>query len=487
MSKKTTTNISNSASNFPPVVTVLGHVDHGKTTLLDAIRKTNIAAREHGGITQSIGASYIEITHEGTKRGITFIDTPGHAAFAQMRSRGARVADISLLIVSSTDGVMLQTKESIQLLKSASTPIIVVFTKTDLPDINIEKVKQQVIREGVLLEGLGGDVPYIQVSAKTGKNVKELLDLILLVYDLTIAQKNKNVSKDGVFEGIIIESKLDSKSGPLASLVINNGTIRVREELVCEGIMARIRALIDPLGKQKKEATVGEAVEILGFEKVPPVGAIAAKKDEAISKKESLAKINSSELPVKEAQLSIILCADTQGSLEAIVNSLPKEINIVTQKTGEITSSDVLLAKSTGSFIIGFRARVNNSVISMAKTEKILLKNYPIIYELLDEIKDVLEGKQLAAEEQILGEAKILARFPYEKTEVLGIKVVDGRVAKGDRARLIRGEETLGESHVASVRQGKNVVSKVEKGQEAGVILSPFIDFTIGDVLLFHR
>lgn len=478
---------SNQLFTFPPVVTVLGHVDHGKTTLLDAIRKTNVVAKEYGGITQSIGASYVEIVHEGKKRGITFIDTPGHEAFAKMRSRGARVADISLLIISAADGVMPQTKESIQLLKSTNIPFIVVFTKTDLPDINIEKVKQQVLREGALLEGLGGDVPYIEVSAKTGKNIKELLDIILLVYDLIISQKEKRVSREGVFKAVIIESKLDTRSGPLASFVVNSGTVKIKDELVCEGVEARVRTLIDPLGKHKKESTVGEAVEILGFEKVPPIGGIVVKKNEAVKKDESLLEIKPEKLALEESRLSLILCADTQGSLEAIINSLPKEINIVTRKTGEITPSDILLAKTTKALIVGFRAKIVKDVVAMARTEKVLLKNYQIIYELLDEIQDVLEGKQLAAEEQILGEAKILARFPYEKTEVLGIKILDGRVAKGDRIRLMRGEEVLGESNVTSVRQGKNVVSKVEKGQEAGIILSPFVDFTIGDMLLFHR
>lgn len=479
-------NTANTSFNFPPVVTVLGHVDHGKTTLLDSIRKTNIAAKEHGGITQSIGASYVEVIHEGKKRGITFIDTPGHEAFSKMRSRGAQVSDISLLIVSSVDGVMPQTKESIALLKSANTPFIVVFTKSDVLEKNIEKVKQQVLREGILLEGLGGDVPFIEVSAKTGSNIKELLELILLVYDMQGTQKEKK-NKDGIFEGIIIESKLDQKTGPLATVVIKNGKISVREELICEGIIARVRALRDPLKGQKNEATIGEAVEILGFEKVPQVGGIVAKKNEAIPKEEVPVEVNPKFPSFEKSTLSLILCADTFGSLEAIVNSLPKEITILSQKTGEITPSDILLAKSAKALVIGFRAKISNDVISMAKIEKILLKNYAIIYELLDEIHDVLEGKRLAEEEQILGEAKIMARFPYEKTEVLGITILQGRVAKGDKARVMRGEEVIGESNVTSVRHGKEQVSKIEKGQEAGIILSPFLDFTIGDMVIFHR
>lgn len=494
---KATKDSQQTLNHFPPVVTVLGHVDHGKTTLLDAIRKTNIAQKEHGGITQSIGASYVEVNHEGVKRRITFIDTPGHEAFTKMRSRGVQAADMSLLIVSSVDGVMPQTKESIKILGKSHTPIIVVFTKSDIEEKNIEKVKQQILKEGVLLEGLGGDVPYIEVSARTGKNIKELLDLILLVFDLYLStlEKESLPSFNKLFKGVVIESRLDQKSGPKATVVVKNGKVFLREEIVSEGITAKIKALISPEGIQEKEATVGDAVEILGFEKVPAVGGIVVKKgEEAISlatplptgKVGSLAKtsfFNDEE----EGKLPIILSADSFGSLEAIIASLPEGISVVSQKTGEITPSDVLLAKSVKALVIGFRAKIKNEVITMAKTEKILLKNYSIIYELLDELKDAVEGKILMEQEQILGKAKILARFPFEKTEVMGVSVIEGRAAKGDKVRLLRGEETLGESTVTSLRQGKNQISKIESGQQGGVILSPFLDFNVGDVLIFHR
>jgi len=481
--------------NYPPVVAVLGHVDHGKTSLLDAIRKTNVASREHGGITQGIGASSVG--------GITFIDTPGHEAFAHMRGRGTLASDIGLLVVSSVDGVMPQTKESIQILKKAQIPFIVVLTKADVSDKNEEKVKGQLVKEEVLLEGYGGDVPYISVSSKTNTNIKELLELISLVFEM----KQKPVLDDRL-KGIVIESQLDQKSGPRATVVIKSGELKVRDEIECNGIKARVRTIINDKGVHLDKATIGEAVEVLGFEKVPMVGGIVTKKGEAStpltirvvgspsSSATPIAPFRSGQeaMPMPEdflnvqevPTLSIVLCADNQGSLEAIVRSLPPEINIALQKTGDITTTDIMLAKSISAIVLGFNTRIKPEIVKFAAQEKVLLKNYKIIYELISEIKDVLEGKQLALVEEIYGRAKILASFPYEKTKVLGIKVLDGRVARGDKVRLIRKEEIIGESTINSVRINKNVVSKVEEGQEGGVILSPSLDFTIGDVLICH-
>lgn len=485
MDKKTSKIAKTSSIYFPPVVAVLGHVDHGKTSLLDAMRKTNIATKEHGGITQSIGASFVE--------GITFIDTPGHEAFSKMRHRGATAADIGLLVISSVDGIMPQTKESIQLLQNAKVPFIVVLTKADLPDKNREKIKQQLIKENVVLEGYGGDIPVIEVSAKAQTNIKELLDLILLVWDVHMSTQKKEdlPSKDKPFRAIIIESKLDQKSGVKATIVVKNGNLMIRDELVSNDSTAKVKALINTDGKQVKQALAGDAVEILGFEKTPSVGSIVLKKQDAVISSApspantALAKVG---YPGEQEEgLSIVLCADTLGSLEAVTNALPPQISVISQKTGEINPSDILLAKSTGALLIGFAAKVKPEVLNLARIERVIVKNYFIIYELLDELKDVLEGKKELAQEELLGKAKIMARFPFEKTEVLGISVLEGRAAKGDRARLIRKEEILGESHVSSVRQGKQTVSKVEKGQEAGITLSPFLDFTIGDVLLLVR
>lgn len=470
---------------YPPVVAVLGHVDHGKTTLLDAVRKTNIAQREQGGITQRIGASSIELLHDGLKRQITFIDTPGHETFKEMRSRGALVADIGLLVVSAVDGVMPQTKESIKLLLDAEIPFIVVLTMSDLPSKNAEKAKRQLLKEGVSLEGLDGDVPVIEVSAKEGKNIKELLELTLLVSDLKQSSVAEKSEKEEL-KAIVIESKLDVRSGALATVVIKEGTLELRDEIICEGKEGKVRSLINDKGQKVQSATVGEAVEVLGFAKVPAVGGIVLKKSEMSIQDSPHGEAPRASKTSEDFVLSVILCADTLGSLEAIVSALPKAIRIISQKTGEVSEADVLLAKSTGAILLGFNAKIRNDVLKLAAVEKVLLKNYRLIYELLDEIQDVLEGKKLALEEKIFGTARVSARFPFEKTYVLGVVVLEGRVAKGDRARLIRGDEIIGEAMISSLRQGKNPISKVEKGQEAGVILSPFLDFEAGDMLVCH-
>lgn len=476
--------------HFPPVITVLGHVDHGKTTLLDAIRKTSHVKTEFGGITQKIGASSVVIPHEKQLRKLTFLDTPGHEAFTKMRSRGARVADIGLLIVSSVDGVMPQTKESISILKESGMPFIVVLTMSDMETKNPEKVKQQLIKEEVMLEGYGGDIPVIEVSARANKNIQELLDLILLVFDM---KAGGMATSKAPLEAIVIESRLDQKAGPKASVVIRNGTLNARDEIVCEGIIGKVRSLQNEKGEVVKSATVGDAVEILGFTSVPAVGGIITHKGAPAkvsqTPAESQAPLTREMVYKKEevqAPLSLVLAADTQGSLEAITYALPKGVVIISQKTGEITENDIFLAKSTGALVLGFNSKMRPDVLRLAQTEKVLAKNYQIIYEMLDEIKDVLEGKRLAGVEQVYGVAKVQALFPFDKQLVLGVVVVEGRVARGDKIRVERGEETIIESTIASLRSGKNQVSKIEQGQEAGVILQASLDFHVGDMIICH-
>ena len=476
----------NKQNQFPPVVAVLGHVDHGKTTLLDTIRKTSVAAREHGGITQKIGASSVEVEHEGGKRRITFIDTPGHEAFAKMRGRGAQAADIGLLIVSSVDGVMPQTKESISLLKASEVPYIVVLTKSDDQGKNPEKTKQQLVKEEVMIEGYGGQVPIIEVSAKTGENIKELLDLILLVND--VHPKASTVNSSSSLSGIVIESKQDPKAGPKATVVIKNGTISVRDDITTGEMSGRVRSLITDSGKQVQIASVGDAVEVLGFEKAPTVGNTVYKGGETPSFAKASEGKQEEDKRVLDGEeiISLILVADTLGSLEAIIAALPPKINLISKKTGEITSADVLLAKSTGALVLGFNIKIRPDIAKLGSAEKVLVKNYSIIYEMLDEIKDVVDGKALSLLEEVYGTAKVLASFPFDKQTVMGIKVLEGRVAKGDKVRIERGEKVIGEGYINSVRQAKVSTSKVEAGVEAGIIIGPSIDFTIGDMVICH-
>lgn len=482
----------NSLKVFPPVVAVLGHVDHGKTTLLDAIRKSSIADREKGGITQKIGASAIEIEHEGEKRWITFIDTPGHEAFNKMRGRGAQAADLSLLIVSAADGVKPQTKESIQVLKETKTTFIVVLTKSDLPTANPEKAKQELMKEGIQFEGYGGDTPVIEVSAKSGHNVKELLDLILLMFDMHKAPDYaEKIAADAPLSAVVIESRLDNRAGAKATAIIKNGSMSVREEVQIDGQIFKIRTLLNTVGKPTQSATVGDAVEILGFSTVPQVGSIITDKEhaQALTPKEEQQALKK-ELVYYRAEehkgLSVILVADSQGSLEAIVNAFPEGIKIIQQKTGEVSEADVLMAKSTGSLLLSFNTKIKPELISFAFAEKVLLRNYEIIYEMLDEVSDALEGKLQSQMEQIYGTAKIQAKFPFEKGFAFGIAVMDGRIARGDRLRIMRGEEVVGETTINSLRVGKNPTSKVEKGHEAGLVLSGGLDIQVGDVILSH-
>ncbi len=490
MHKKNEEN-STKQAQFPPVVAVLGHVDHGKTTLLDAIRKTSIAEREHGGITQKIGASSIELIHEGKKRTITFIDTPGHEAFSQMRGRGAQVADLALLVIAATEGLKPQTKESIDILKKTNTRFIVVLTKADLPTKNIDKVKQELLKEQITLEEYGGQTPVIEVSAKTNYNIKELLDLILLVFDLHKTAQTTDAKNQG-FEAIVIESKLDPKAGPKATIVIKKGTIKVRDEIQADGITGKVRMLINDKGQQFKEARLGDAIEILGFDSVPGVGSIITHKSNVVMQKEpqTLALPLKRELlyqkKEKEKGISVIIVADTQGSLEAILSALPEEVKPISQKTGEVSEADILLAKSTGSIALSFNTRIRPEILRLAMTEKVLLRNYTIIYEMLDEVRDALEGKLQAQMEQIYGKAAVLAKFPFEKTEAYGIRVSEGRVARGDKIRALRGTSIIGETTVSSLRIGKNPASKVEKGHEAGILIATAIDIQVGDMLLSH-
>jgi translation initiation factor IF-2 len=446
----------------PPVVVVMGHVDHGKTSLLDAIRKTDVAGREYGGITQSIGAYQTS--------GITFIDTPGHEAFGKMRSRGATVADIAVLVVAANDSVMPQTIESIKVIQEAKIPFIVAINKVDLPEANTEKVLQDLLRHNVLIEKFGGSIPFVEVSAKQNKGIRELLDLINLTWEMSESVDDKDL------KAVIIESKMDKNRGPVATAIVKSGELTVGQKIFIGNKEHKIRMLFDYSDKQLTNATPGMPVLVLGLTEVPPVGSEIThmRKEPAVS--QPLFPRN------KENALNLILRADTAGSLEAIFPKLPQNINILESGTGEITEKDILLAKSTSAIVIGFNVRVSNSVTDLAKTEKIILRGYKIIYELLDELKDAAAGAlEKMTTEEILGAGKIIAEFPFEKLRIAGVKVTDGRLARGDRIRI----RSL-ESKIKDIRVGKEQVNKVEAGKECGVFLDPQIDFKLGDDIIAY-
>ncbi len=475
----TSGSVSGGSQHRPPVVVVLGHVDHGKTSLLDAIRKTEVAAREYGGITQSIGAYQIT-TGEGKK--ITFIDTPGHEAFGKMRSRGASVADIAILVVAANDSVMPQTAESIKIIKEAKIPYIVAINKIDLPEANVDKVIQDLLRYEVMLESYGGDVPFIKISAKKGDGIKELLDLIALVADMTELPG----SAEGKLLAIVIESRLDKGRGAIGTAIVKDGTIKVGQEIYIEDKKSKVRALYDWQGKQIPEAVAGMPVEIIGLSDVPVVGGVVT---DALVEKSSTETAVLSKSSQEEGQtLNLILKADTVGSLEAIVATIPANVNLLTSAVGEINEADVLLARSSRAIILGFNVKIAPQAVKLAEIEKVLVRTYKIIYELLDELTDAAAGMLTPeVKEEVLGVGQIIAEFPFEKLRIAGTRVTDGRIARGDLVRITRGEEVVGEAKIKSVRVGREEINKVDKGRECGLLLDPQVDFRVGDAIISYR
>lgn len=482
---------NNSSTNVPPVVSVLGHVDHGKTSLLDAIRKSDIAGREHGGITQKIGTSEIEIDHEGKKRSITFIDTPGHEAFFTMRAQGVNASDIAILVVAADDGIKPQTKESIEKIKEAKIPFVVAITKIDLETAQIEKVKQMIMGEGILLEGLGGETPYIGVSSKTGEHVKDLLDLVLLVYDMSHIEKKK----DAPFMGVVIDSKLDRRRGAVSTVIVKQGELKSGTKLYREvHELGKIRALFNSAGKPVKEAGPGAGAEILGLSEVLPTGSIVFDVPQEMQKeikKDLKPAVTSLDLRTffdeqdKEG-LSIILKAETSGEMDAIKSSLPAEIKIASEGQGEISVADILLAKDLKALVIGFNVGITKDAKALADSEKVFYKEYNIIYKLLDELTEVMQGIGLEEEVKIRGRAEISASFPTAVGLILGVKVTEGRLALQDPVIITRNDIEIGRSKITLLKRGKAEVKEVAKGLECGVTISPFIDFQVGDVLLSH-
>lgn len=464
-----------------PIVVVMGHVDHGKTTLLDFIRKTKVAQKEHGGITQAIGAYQASITTKEGERLITFIDTPGHEAFSAMRSRGATVADVAILVVAGDDGIMPQTKEAIAHIKKTNIPFIVAVNKADLPTVNIERIKRQLSKEDVLVEGYGGDVVVLPISAKNGTGIDELLEMLVLVSDLST--KNKDIDTES--KGVVIESKKDSHKGPIATVIIKNTTLAIGQTVYAGTIKAKIRGMFDEFGKSLKIAGEGKPVEVIGWEDVPPVGSIITTTEQ--QKNISPTHSNTMSVEPSEAVLNVILKADTVGSLEALKALIPQDAAILIEQVGDVNESDVLYAKTTKSIIIGFNVRVLSKAARLAELERVIVKTEPIIYRLAEEVEEVVEALKSGGLEEVLGTARILAEFPMDKLRVAGIRVLEGRIARGDTIKLMRGNEEVGRGKVDSLRLGKNEATKAETSQECGILLSGGLDFKIGDDIISYR
>lgn len=475
----------------PPVVTILGHVDHGKTSLLDFIRSSRIASKEHGGITQRIGAYEIATGIKGYPTDIiTFIDTPGHEAFSQLRARGATVADIAILLVDAKDSLMPQTVESIHHIKNAKIPFIVALNKMDLPDANPDKVKRDLLKYEILTEEQGGKVPTVKISAKTGDGVQELLETILLMNsDLNLQYDPKAIG-----QAYIIETKKD-KRGIVASVVMREGVFKVGQDVYGGDQKIRIRSLINDIGKSMTEAMPSNPVELLGFNEMPEVGTVVTADIQANNSKVKAAlseptRPNMEDLMIKPdaaKKLAVVVKADSQGSLEAILSTLAKNPNIevILSGVGDIHRSDIFLAKSTKSIVVGFSVNYDNEVRDLSKQEKVIIKIYNIIYELLEELEEVsdLLHEKEESEKNLKGEAKILATFIIEGEKVFGTKVIKGKINLGDNLEVHRDGQLFNKTRLVSLHIRAKNVQEVKKDQECGMVLSPLLDIKVGDVV----
>ncbi|AFM21571.1 translation initiation factor IF-2 [Acetomicrobium mobile DSM 13181] len=487
----------------PPIVTVMGHVDHGKTTLLDYIRKTNVTAREFGGITQHIGASVVE--HNGKK--IVFLDTPGHEAFTSMRARGAQVTDIVVLIVAADDGVMPQTIEALNHAKAANTPIIVAINKIDKPSAKPDRVKQQLADLGLIPEEWGGDTIMVEISAKTGLNVDQLLEMILLV-----AEMNELVADyEATPQGVVIEAELDKGKGPVANVIVQQGTLRRGDILLFETTWGRVRAMMDHLGRNVDEVTPSLPAKILGLEDVPQAGERFIKVDDERAAREAveqyMEKKRQQEMQaVKRTSLEelfeqmekgekpvvrMILKSDVQGTLEAIKSSLMRlaveevGIEVVHEGVGRITESDVMLADASNAIIIGFNVRPDGNAKKLAEQKGIQIRLYRTIYDVIDDVKAAVEG-MLAPKlkEQILGEAEVRAVFKVPKVgQIAGCYVREGVIKRNAKARVIRDGVVIWEGSLLSLKRFKDDAREVNAGYECGIGLAGFQDLREGDII----
>ena len=491
----------------PPVVTVMGHVDHGKTSLLDAIRKTRVAAGEAGGITQHIGAYQVEVPHGANTSRITFLDTPGHEAFTAMRARGTKVTDVAVLVVAADDGVRPQTLEAISHARAAEVPIVVAINKIDKEGAQPDRVKQELSGLDLVAEDWGGNVVMVPVSAIKGENIDQLLEIIMLVTDMEDLKANP----DRMAKGTVIEAHLDKAKGPVATLLIQNGTLRAGDVLAAGPILGKVRAMVDDTGKRVKEAGPSCAVEALGFSEVPTAGdefevypdekaaraVVGDRASEArasrlaqqmASRRVSLASLSGqvSEGEIKE--LNLILKADVQGSVEAILGSLeqlPKEevqVRVLLSAPGEITETDVDLAAASGAVIVGFNTSMAPGARRAADATGVDVRDYDVIYKLLEDIQLAMEGL-LAPElvEESLGEAEVRAVFTIGKNAVAGCYVTNGKLQRNCKVRVRRGKELVYEGDLDSLRRNKDDVKEVATGFECGIGTDRFNSWKDGD------
>lgn len=487
----------------PPVVTVMGHVDHGKTSLLDAIRETSVTKSEAGGITQHIGAYAVNVNNKK----VVFLDTPGHEAFTSMRARGAQVTDIAILVVAADDGVMPQTVEAISHAKAANVPIIVAINKIDKPTANIDRIKQELVENSLIPEDWGGDTITVPVSAKQRTGIEELLEMILLVAEIQELKANPN----RMAVGTIVEAQLDKGKGPLATVLVQKGTLKVGDMVVSGTSSGRIRAMLDDKGKRVKKAGPSIPVMILGLSEVPNAGdllyavvdekmarGIADQKRDKIREEQLKysTKVSLDDLfeKIKMGEikdLNIIIKADVRGSMEALAQSLEKldtdevRINIIHGGVGGITESDIMLASASNAIVIGFNVRPNLNAIDVAKKEKVDIRTYRVIYEAIEDVQNAVKGMHAPKiVEEVLGRAEVRATFrlPNGNT-IAGIYVLDGKITRNSKVRLLRNDVVIFDGDVSSLKRFKDDAREVLSGYEAGLGLEKYNDIKEGDML----
>jgi translation initiation factor IF-2 len=490
----------------PPVVTIMGHVDHGKTTLLDAIRETSVVETEAGGITQHIGA--YQVDHNG--RRITFLDTPGHEAFTAMRARGAKVTDIAVLVVAADDGVMPQTRESISHARAADVPIVVAVNKIDLPDANPDRAKSELATEGLQPEDWGGTTQFAEVSAKQKQNLDQLLEKVLLVAD---AELELTANPNAEASGPIIESRLDVGRGPVATMLVHRGTLKVGDAIVAGDAWGKVRALYNYRGERLKEAKPGDPVEILGFDHPPPAGELARvvenerqarhlaglrgqrlRREQLAQRSKRTQRLEDIFTGIQEGQvqdLNLVLKGDVVGSVEAAVSELAKiqhpevRVNVIHQGVGGITEGDIMLASASGALVVGFNVRPNAEARALAEREGVEIRTYRVIYELTQDIEQALVGMLSPVRtEETIGEAEVRALFRVSRLgTIAGCMITDGVIRRNSQVRVVRDGTVIYETSIAQLKRFKDDVREVAEGFECGILLEGFNDLKEGDLL----
>ena len=486
-----------------PIITIMGHVDHGKTTLLDFIRHSNIAAREEGGITQHIGAYQIDF--QGQK--LTFIDTPGHAAFNKMRQRGAQITDLVILVVAANDGVMPQTIESIRFIKESKVPFLVAINKMDLPDLHPEVVKSQLAEHEVLVQEYGGDVETVEISAKNGKGVDKLLETVVAMTELA----NLQADPEAPLEAVVIESTKDKNKGSLARVIVREGTLRLRQELVVDEITGRVRLLTNEKGQALAQAKPGEPAEIIGLTAAPEVGSVIRdasrdysetivpefSKTGALERQFSLSdkdidweKVNLDVVLGEKEQIKLIIKADVKGTLEAILQSLDQDsVEVISCGVGQITDQDIELARGGTVVIIAFNISVPSSTKKTAKLAGVKIMEYRIIYHLIEDLqKQMLKLIDSTIDEVVTGEAEVLQVFEMKGEVIAGLRVKTGEIKKNDLLHLKRGDEIIANPVIKSMKHGKDDIDRIGTKNEGGLTFkNKKLDFQVGDTIVAYK